>query len=329
MSVIKSEFNVKILKKILEHRYYKQPELMNIKFRLLSSQIEYSKVYDLEEIAKINSQLDDYEKIRWKNQIRNTILNQQKIKDSRVAVFGCGGVGTNVLVSLAYFGIYNFKIVDYDKIELSNLNEQTLYCPDDIGKLKVNKASEQLEQINPRINIITYNMAVKYPLELSVLELNDTNYPSEIKNVNEIIKWADYVVCSLDYYGGPYLINDLCIKNQKPYYWGACNYFLGDMFIYHPKKKIPCLRCALGPTDFSNQTNFMRYQKPEDEYKAINLTSTNIIIGTFISENIIKDICEIENINNGHYIIYDGYEMKLYSIPIISDINCKCSFYKI
>jgi hypothetical protein len=63
----------------------------------------------------------------------------------------------------------------------------------------------------------------------------------------------------------------------------------------------------------------------EELERAINLTSTNIIIGTFISENIIKDICEIENLNNGHYIIYDGYDMVLYKIKINIKNSCQCS----
>lgn len=325
---MKPELNIKFLDKALEMRYHKQPKLKNIKLKLLSRQAKYSKMYDLNSISKDNEQLDKIEKDRSKRQIQNTILNQKKIKNARAVVFGCGGVGSNVLISLSYSGVNNFKIIDFDKVEISNLNQQTLYYPENIGQLKIDVATKRLLKINPKISVKSYDMKLNYPPELNLLKIDETEYPNDIKEVNEIIKWGDYIVAASDYLGAPYLINDLCIKNQKPFYWGVCNYFLGDIYIFYPEKKTPCLRCIFGPTDFSNKIQFFRYNTPDSPYRAINFGTTNMLTGIFITENIIKDICNIDNSTHGNYIIYDGYDMELYKILLKIDESCSCLPYK-
>lgn len=313
----------------MEYRYRNQPKLKKIKKKLLSRQANYSKIYDVNSITKDNLELDPKEKDRWIRQIRNTILNQSKIKNARIVVFGCGGIGSNVLIGLSYFGVYNFKIIDFDNVELTNLNQQTLYIPKDVGELKVNKARERLLQINPNINIESYNLKLDYPIELNLLNLKEVEYPENISKINEIVKWGDYIVCVSDYFGAPYLINDLCVKNRKPFYWGVCNYFLGDIYSFFPKEKTACLRCIFGPTDFSNKTEFFRYNTPDSLYKAINLGSTNMLTGIFISEMIIKDVCEIRNTVHGQYIIYDGYEFEINKIPIKINNDCGCLSYNV
>lgn len=325
---IRTEMSIKLFNKALNYRYQNQPELKEIKKRLLTRQINYSEMYDLRAIAQDNKELDELEKNRWNRQITNTILNQKRIKNARVVVFGCGGVGSNVLIGLSYAGVYNFKIIDFDKVELSNLNQQTLYHPKDIGKFKVDKAQERLVQINPEIRVETFNLKLNYPIELNLLEMDENKYPDDFKKIDKLIKWGDHIVSASDYFGAPYLINDLCVKNQKPYYWGGCNYFLSDIFSYYPKEKTACIRCLFGPTDFTDETQHFRYNKPNSVYKAINFGTTNILTGIFIAENIIKDICEIENKIHGRYTIYDGYDKELYKIPINTNDKCKCLLYR-
>ncbi len=325
MSIIKPEVKIKALNKALEHRYYKQPKLKEIKIKLFSRQIKYSEKYDLNAIAQDNELLEDIEKERWNRQIRNTILNQKKIKDAKVVVFGCGGIGSNALLGLSYFGVYNFRIIDFDEVEISNLNQQTLYYPEDIGSLKVNIAKKRLLQINPKIYVKSYNMKLDYPKKMNLLEIKEAEYPKNIEKIDEIIKWGDFIVSASDYYGAQYLINDLCIKNHKPYYWGVCNYFLGDIYSFYPEEKSACLRCIFGPTDFFNKTQFFRYLTSDSLYKPINLGTTNMITGISISHMIVKDICKINTLIHGHYMIYDGYDFKIYKIPIKSDNNCLCS----
>ncbi|TFF99387.1 MAG: HesA/MoeB/ThiF family protein [Promethearchaeota archaeon] len=321
---INNKLNIKILDKILKLRYEKQPKLRKIKKKLLSRQIAYKDIIDQESRNYDNDLLDETEKSRWDRQIRHPLINQMKIKNAKIVVFGCGGIGSNVLLGLVYAGVYNFKILDFDKINYSNLNRQTLYTPKDVNNLKIDKAKERLSKINPEVKVDTFNMEIYYPLDQDIYKIEEKNYSKEVLLIDNLIKWADYIVIALDYFGSPYLINDLCIKNKKPFYWGGVNHFLGDLFNYDPNNNSACLRCIFGKTDFINKTQFLRYKTKEDSFKGVNLGTTVIVTGNLISELIIRDICSIKNPFHGNYLIYDAYNFEIINIPIERDSNCIC-----
>lgn len=318
---------MKILDKLMELRYNKQPGLKEIKKKLLTRQMKYKEIVNQENRIQDNEKLSESDKKRWDRQIRHPMINQKKIKDARVVVFGCGGIGSNALMGLIYSGIHNFKLIDFDQIELSNLNRQTLYIPEDVNGTKVEKAKERLLNINPNININSYNFKLDYPIGLNLFEIKEKNYSKDIKKVNDLIKWGDYIVNAVDYQGAPYLINDLCVKNRKPYYWGGINHFLGDIFNFYPKEKNTCLRCIFGPKDLTSKIPFLRYKTKDDFHKGVNLGSTVVAIGTFISEFIIHDICGIKNAIHGHYLIFDTYDFEVLKLPVDNDVNCGCQNY--
>ena len=313
-----------MLDKVLEMRYNNQPELKEIKMNLLTRQIHYKEILDQDKRTQDNDLLNDIDKYRWDRQIRHPLLNQKKIKDAHVVVFGCGGIGSNVLIGLVYSGVHNFELIDYDKIEISNLNRQTLYIPEDINETKVEKAKIRLLNINPNINIKSHNFELNYPVDSNLLRINESNYTKTIKKVNELIKGADYIVNAVDYKGAQYLINDLCIKNKKPYYWGVVNHFLGEIFSYHPYKKGACLRCIFSSENLLNKNQFLRYKTKENSIAGVNLGSTVITTGSLISELIIHDICGINNPFHGNYCIYDAYNFQFIKVPIIINLDCEC-----
>lgn len=80
-----------------------------------------------------------------------------KLRKSKIAVFGIGGVGSYVVEGLARAGIGNFIIVDNDEVSITNINRQLIATHNTIGKLKVDVAKERILAINPNANIITYN----------------------------------------------------------------------------------------------------------------------------------------------------------------------------
>ncbi len=327
MSKINPEFNKKFLDNMLKIRYYKQSKLKEIKKELLTRRINYEQIINQDERTQDNKKLNDLDKKRWDRQIANPLINQKKIKDARVVVFGCGGIGSNVLIGLIYSGVHNFRIIDYDKIELSNLNRQALFVPKDVNENKIEKAKERLLNINPNINIKSYNMELDYPIESDLLEIKEKDYSRDFKKVDKLIKWGDYIVNAVDFQGAQYLINDLCIKNQKSYYWGGIDHFLGDVFSFYPKENTPCLRCIFGSSDFASKAPFLRYKTKNEFYKGVNLGSTALTLGSFISEFIIHDICGINNVIHGHYVIYDALNFEIFKIPIVIDMNCQCQNY--
>ena len=88
------------------------------------------------------------------------IIGQKKIKSSKVLIFGMGGLGCPLSVYLASSGVGTIGIVDYDKVELSNLNRQIIFNSRDIGKYKVDIAKKKIKNINNKSKIKSYKFKV-------------------------------------------------------------------------------------------------------------------------------------------------------------------------
>lgn len=106
---------------------------------------------------------DNYRTIRWSRNFdffnalapfgANKYEYQNKIFNAKICLLGCGGLGSHILYELSAIGIQNITIVDFDKIELSNLNRQILYKEVDIGKTKVNTAKERILEFSPKMTV--------------------------------------------------------------------------------------------------------------------------------------------------------------------------------
>lgn len=136
---------------------------------------------------------------------------QQKLAAARVLVAGAGGLSCPALLYLAAAGVGNIGIADYDFIELSNLQRQTLYTISDVGKAKAEIAAERLRQYNPDLNY----------------EVHNTRLGTD--NALEIIGQYDLVVDGTDNFETRYLINDACVILDKPLVYGAVLRFEGQV----------------------------------------------------------------------------------------------------
>jgi adenylyltransferase/sulfurtransferase len=125
------------------------------------------------------------------------ISGQKKIYNSKVLIIGMGGLGCPLVTYLASAGVNNIGIVDYDRVELSNLNRQTLFNSSDIGKFKVTQAKIKIKKIYNKINLRTFRVKVSN------------------KNINKIFKHYDIICDGTDNYSYRYLINDKCKKIKK------------------------------------------------------------------------------------------------------------------
>ncbi|MFO8019695.1 MAG: HesA/MoeB/ThiF family protein [Promethearchaeia archaeon] len=312
------------MEKLMEQRYQKQEELAKLKINLFKRQLDFSKTGDQDTPAQDNRTLTVREKNRWDRQIKNELLNQKKIKNAKIACFGLGGIGSNALLGLIYSGVELFKIIDYDTIETSNLNRQTLYEMKDIGQFKAKAAKLRMLQINPEISVDAFNIFIDYPRHLNILKKYTKEHNENCQDIEKIIAWADYIINAVDYNGAPYLINDFCVRLQKPYYWAGVNHFIGDIFPYIPKKA-PCLRCIFNSDFYSDlHLPFLRYRTDDTSHSTPNLGTTVISTGTIISELIIHDICKIYNPLKEKYLIYDSLNLELHKIPLQQDQYCHC-----
>lgn len=149
---------------------------------------------------------------------------QKRLKASSVIVVGAGGLGSPVSLYLAAAGVGRIGLVDFDDVDLSNLQRQVLYTVDDIKKSKSETAKKRLLEINPEIEIISHR-----------IRLN-------AENVLETIADYDLVVDGTDNFATRYLINDACVIAKKVNVYGSIFRFEGQLSVFcHPDG--PCYRC--------------------------------------------------------------------------------------
>lgn len=144
---------------------------------------------------------------------------QEKLLAAKVLVIGAGALGCPALQYLAAAGIGCIGIVDFDTIELSNLQRQILYSVDDVGKSKTETAAKKLNTLNPEIQIQGMN-----------IQLNK-------KNAATIIQDFDLVIDGTDNFASRYLINDVCRFLNKPLIFGAVLQYEGQVAVFNLEDK--------------------------------------------------------------------------------------------
>lgn len=171
--------------------------------------------------------LDRDELVRYDRQLCIPDLGeegQNKLKNSHVVIAGVGGLGCASATYLAAAGIGHITIVDFDVVELSNLNRQVLYWEEDVGMKKVTVAQKKLSRLNPTIEIT--------PI---CAEITD-------ENVHSIIDGAQVAVDGLDRLDGRLVLNAACVKQRIPYVYGGVSRLRGMVTTIIPGET-PCLAC--------------------------------------------------------------------------------------
>ncbi|MDR0744315.1 MAG: HesA/MoeB/ThiF family protein [Tannerella sp.] len=156
------------------------------------------------------------------------VEGQEKISRGKVLVIGAGGLGAPVLLYLAAAGVGTLGIIDGDVVDISNLQRQIIHFTPDIGRAKVDSAREKIKQINPDVEVITYNRYFG------------------ADNAVDIIKEYDIIVDGTDNFPVKFLINDVCVLAGKPFSHGGILRFEGQSFTHLPGTT--CYRCIFnGP----------------------------------------------------------------------------------
>lgn len=143
------------------------------------------------------------------------LIGQLKIAESKVLVIGAGGLGAPLLLYLNAAGVGTIGIVDFDTVSLSNLQRQVLFREQDLDLNKADIAKELLSARNSELNITSYPVALT------------------TSNALEIIKPYDIVVDCTDNFRTRYLINDACIKLNKPFVFAAIYKFEGQLSVFN------------------------------------------------------------------------------------------------
>lgn len=159
---------------------------------------------------------------------------QEALKDARVAVIGAGGVKSTLLMALAAGGIGHIRIIEFDKVELSNLNRQILYRTPDIGKSKGQASLKTLKELNPDIEI-----------ELVEEKVDESN-------IDRLLDGWEFIVEGGESPAGRNLVNEYCLRTNKPFTHASAQFSYGYVFTVVPAEKTSCFACFF-PNDHTRE----------------------------------------------------------------------------
>lgn len=193
--------------------------------------------YLIEDLFYNRSDASINDQMRWSKNIEflgsyckaneNKHLKQKSLSEIKVTILGLGGVGSNILLNLAALGVLNFRIVDYDVVNLSNLNRQILYNETEIGHFKCDVAKSKIQNFSPNANIEHFNK--KLDCE---------------KDVAEVISGQDFVFAAADIPRDKILdwVNSSCVKYKIPYICGGLDSLWATYFSIIPGLT-GCMEC--------------------------------------------------------------------------------------
>jgi adenylyltransferase/sulfurtransferase len=233
-------------------------------------------------------------------------VGQEKIAKAKVLVIGAGGLGCPALQYLAAAGVGTIGIVDFDVVELSNLQRQILYTVVDLGQSKAITAAKKLEALNPEIKIDSYNFQITS------------------KNAFEILENYDIIIDGSDNFATRYLINDACVLLDKPLIYGAVLRFEGQIGVFN-----------LADKDTNNKTNYRDlFPKPPDLDSAISCNDVGVlgvipgIIGTMQATEALKIITGIGKPLTNKIISYNALENTFYDFEIVTNATPSIDYPK-
>jgi adenylyltransferase/sulfurtransferase len=223
---------------------------------------------------------------------------QEKLLNSKVLVIGAGGLGSPAILYLAAAGVGTIGIVDFDVVDLSNLQRQIIHNTERVGTPKVESARRTVEMLNPDVKVITYNTRISK------------------ENIMDIIKDYDVVLDGTDNFPTRFLINDACYFAGKPLVSAAMLRFEGQVsvFDYRNKEKSPCYRCLFPEPPPPGLV-------PSCQEAGI-LGSIGGIMGCIQATEAIKLILGIGEPLVGKLLIMDALSMDFRKVKLRKDPNC-------
>ncbi len=241
--------------------------------------------------------LSEKELERYSRQIRLKeigIEGQAKLRESRVLVVGAGGLGSPVLEYLVAAGVGHIGIVDYDVLDLSNLNRQVLYTEGELGLPKAVQAADRLRKMNSEVDIRVYFQKLSPDTVLDIL--------------------PDYEIVTdcTDNFAVRYLISDACAILNKPVVYGAVYQFEGQVTVFNYQGG-PTLRC-LQP----EQPHLLEI--PSCAEGGVIGTIAGII-GTLQANEVIKMVLGVGEVLSGKVFVFNALDNSSYFFHLDRSVN--------
>lgn len=226
------------------------------------------------------------------------VIGQEKLLRAKVLVVGAGGLGSSVLYNLAASGIGTIGIVDFDKVDLSNLHRQIIHTTIDIGKPKIQSAKEKINLLNPGVDVIAF--------EEKLTE----------QNAHKILKDFEIIVDGLDNFSDKFLVNKYCVLLNKKLVHAGVLGFEGQILTVLPNNSA-CLNCLF--VSISNDL----YQNQTCRETGVIGTCTSVI-STLQANEVIKLILGIGELYTNKVLKFNALSGKFYEFNI-KDISKDCT----
>jgi adenylyltransferase/sulfurtransferase len=223
------------------------------------------------------------------------VEGQRRLKAAKVLCIGAGGLGSPAALYLAAAGVGTLGIVDFDVVDMSNLQRQVLHGTADVGRSKIASARDRLSGLNPEIRIVSHEV------------------PLSSQNALQLFADYDIVIDGTDNFPTRYLVNDACVLLGKPNVYGSIFRFEGQASVFATKEG-PCYRCL--------------YPEPPPPGLVPSCAEGGVlgvlpgVIGTIQATEAIKLILGAGKPLVGRFMIYDALDMKFRELKVRKDPDC-------
>lgn len=221
------------------------------------------------------------------------VIGQRRLKNARVLVIGAGGLGSPTLLYLAAAGVGTLGVIDFDRVDESNLQRQVIHTVESIGELKVESARQAIARLNPLVKVITHNDRLEPDMAV------------------ELFSRYDLILDGTDNFATRYLVNDACILADKPYVWGSIFRFEGQASVFW--ENAPDNR-GLNYRDL--------YPEPPPPELAPSCSEGGVLgilcaaIASIMATEAIKLLTGMGDPLLGRLMVYDALEMSYRELPI-------------
>ncbi|MFL5449408.1 MAG: molybdopterin-synthase adenylyltransferase MoeB, partial [Gemmatimonadales bacterium] len=223
------------------------------------------------------------------------IAGQRKLKSARVLTVGAGGLGSPLSLYLAAAGVGTIGIVDFDVVDLTNLQRQIVHGTSTLGQSKLESAEGRLGDVNPNVRI----------------EKHETRLTSE--NALDILREYDIIVDGTDNFPTRYLVNDACVLLGKPNVYGSIFRFEGQASVFYSRQG-PCYRCL--------------YSEPPPPGLVPSCAEGGVlgvlpgIIGSIQALETIKWIIGAGDSLVGRLLLFDALKLRFRELQLRKDPSC-------
>lgn len=221
---------------------------------------------------------------------------QKKLLAARVLIVGMGGLGSPAALYLAAAGIGTLGLLDFDVVDLSNLQRQVIHTTQDVDRLKVDSAAETIKAINPDVSV------------------NIHKERASSENILDIISEYDLVLDGTDNFPTRFLINDACVLAGKTNVYGAVFQFEGQISVFSPHQGGPCYRCLIPEMPPPGSV-------PSCQEAGV-LGVLPGVVGVLQATEIIKMILGIGKPLLGRLMLFDALSMETFEVKLNRKNDC-------